>query len=306
MNGYYEQLMVDTDINIFISYKNNQTESTDAADRICAWLRINQINPIRDCYKLENGDSILSYMNSMRNCNGVILILCKDYFTSINCMYEGISAMINHRKTCKIFMVEDGIFDSRFKTLIDDYWRNYNELDIIGLDREKIHLIKEHYVEFVSWVSDVFISKLNNLECELKRHAAEIFIKSYDYLSLVTDLENSSMVIISKVNDSTFEEKYEYIDMSYTVDESPVKKLRGLYRFTLKLKNISSGELTTLSINDVVGIEEYRRPGVDKYSTYYFCIAKRDSIENATWKENICEKTPDIDIDKRRILVYYK
>ena len=36
-------------------------------------------------------------MDGIKKCNGVILLICNDYFFSINCMYEGITAM----KDCK-------------------------------------------------------------------------------------------------------------------------------------------------------------------------------------------------------------
>ena len=98
----------------FISYKWNEI-SEDEANRLCKQLALYQINPIRDKYNLEYGDSIVSFMNSLKECDGVILIICEEYFFSINCMYEGITAMKNCKKKSLIRLVENSIFTDKVK-----------------------------------------------------------------------------------------------------------------------------------------------------------------------------------------------
>lgn len=86
MKECFETLAVKRKIDFFISYKWNEI-SEDEANRLCKQLALYQINPIRDKYNLEYGDSIVSFMNSLKECDGVILIICEEYFlVLIACM----------------------------------------------------------------------------------------------------------------------------------------------------------------------------------------------------------------------------
>lgn len=82
MKECFETLAVKRKIDFFISYKWNEI-SEDEANRLCKQLALYQINPIRDKYNLEYGDSIVSFMNSLKECDGVILIICEEYFLGI-------------------------------------------------------------------------------------------------------------------------------------------------------------------------------------------------------------------------------
>lgn len=74
-----------------------------------------QINPIRDIYKVKPGNSIMSYMDSINNCHGIVIILCNEYFFSINCMYEGITAMLNRKNMTIIRLIESNSYHSRIQ-----------------------------------------------------------------------------------------------------------------------------------------------------------------------------------------------
>ena len=97
MKEHLEPLTIERNFDFFVSHKWNNKISDEETKRICEQLVLYQINPIVDKYSLKYGESIVAFMDGIKKCNGVILLICNDYFFSINCMYEGITAM----KDCK-------------------------------------------------------------------------------------------------------------------------------------------------------------------------------------------------------------
>lgn len=153
MKERFEALSVGKETNFFISYKWNKI-SEDEADRICQQLVLYQVNPVRDAYRLKYGNSIMSYMNSINECDGVILLICKEYFFSINCMYEGITAMQNCKNRTLIRMVDSSVFSNEFRKEIAEFWDGFDATGMLGADKEKLIKVRENYQEFVFWISD--------------------------------------------------------------------------------------------------------------------------------------------------------
>lgn len=305
MKECFETLAVKRKIDFFISYKWNEI-SEDEANRLCKQLALYQINPIRDKYNLEYGDSIVSFMNSLKECDGVILIICEEYFFSINCMYEGIIAMKNCKKKSLIRLVENSIFTDKVKRKVAEFWDNFDETKVLGDEKEKLKQVRENYQEFVFWITDTNVVKPDDIiqfEKELKKHVEKVFLESYNYYNMVEDLINSKKVQISKVCDPICEEYYYYRNINYIIQDSPVEYFKCMYNFILLLEKYDAKELVNISINNVVGIEEGNFG--ENYSKYYFVIPKQESLDTLAYEEKLDKDKSEIEYDMRRITIYF-
>lgn len=305
MKECFETLAVKRKIDFFISYKWNEI-SEDEANRLCKQLALYQINPIRDKYNLEYGDSIVSFMNSLKECDGVILIICEEYFFSINCMYEGITAMKNCKKKSLIRLVENSIFTDKVKRKVAEFWDNFDETKVLGDEKEKLKQVRENYQEFVFWITDTNVVKPDDIiqfEKELKKHVEKVFLESYNYYNMVEDLINSKKDQISKVCDPICEEYYYYRNINYIIQDSPVEYFKCMYNFILLLEKYDAKELVNISINNVVGIEEGNFG--ENYSKYYFVIPKQESLDTLAYEEKLDKDKSEIEYDMRRITIYF-
>lgn len=305
MKEYFEALSADTEINLFISYKWNEMSEKEA-DKVCEWLSTYQINPIRDKYRLKYGDSINAYMDSIKKCNGAILIISDDYFFSINCMYEGIIAMQECKNKVMIRRVENSVFSIEFRKKIKEFWENFDATGIFGDDKEKLEKVLGHYQEFVFWISDTNANSNiseEQLTDELKKHIAKIELESFSYDNMIQDLISSKEIVISKVCDPIAEERYHYRNISYSIHASFVDYFKGFYDFVLSLEKIDTGELVDIVINNVVGIQEGNW-GED-FSKYYFVIPKQESLDELAFAEKIGKEKSEVEYDKRRIIVRF-
>lgn len=303
MKEYFEALSADTEMNFFISYKWNEMSEKEA-DRICKQLSVEQINPIRDKYILKCGDSINAYMNSIKKCNGVILIISDDYFFSINCMYEGITSMQECKNTVMMRMVENSVFSIEFRKKIKEFWESFDGTGIFGDDKEKLEKVLGHYQEFVFWINDTNSSiSEEQLIGELKKHIAKIELESFTYDNMIQDLILSKEIVISKVCAPIAEERYHYRNISYSIHESPVDYFKGFYDFVLSLEKINTGELVDIVINNVVGIQEGNW-GED-FSKYYFVIPQQESLDELAFAEKIGKEKSEPEYDKRRIIIRF-
>lgn len=303
MKEYFEALSADKEMNLFISYKWNEISEKEA-DRICEQLSVAQINPIRDKYRLKYGDSINAYMNSIKKCNGAILIISDGYFFSINCMYEGIMAMQEYKNKVMIRMVENSVFSIDFKKKIKKFWENFDGTVIFGDDKEKLEKVLRYYQEFVFWINDTNsgISE-QQLTSELKKHIAKIELESFSYDNMIQDLILSKEIVISKVCDPVAEERYRYRNMSYSIHESPVDYFKGVYDFVLSVEKIDTGELVDIVINNVVGIQEGNW-GED-FSKYYFVIPQQESLDGLAFAEKLGKEKSEVEYDERRIIIRF-
>lgn len=305
MKERFETLTVKRKMDLFISYKWNEI-SEDEANRICKQLVLYQINPVRDKYNLEYGDSIVSFMNSLMECDGVILIICEEYFFSINCMYEGITAMKKCKKKSLIRLVENSIFTDKVKRKVAEFWDNFDETKVLGDEKEKLKQVRENYQEFVFWITDTNVVKPDDIiqfEKELKKHVEKVFLESYNYYNMVEDLINSKKVQISKVCDPVGEEYYYYKNINYIIQDSPVEYFKCIYNFILSLEKYDTKELVNISINNVVGIEEGNFG--ENYSKYYFVIPKQESLDTLAYEEKLDKDKSEIEYDIRRITIYF-
>lgn len=303
MKERFEALSVDKETSFFISYKWNEISEKEA-DRICKQLALYQINPVRDKYRLKYGNSIMSYMNSLNECNGVILLICDEYFFSINCMYEGITAMQNCKNKTLIRMVDSSVFSNEFKRKIAEFWDDFDATGMLGADKEKLKKVRENYQKFVFWISDTnSVNPDNTMQFvnELKKHIAKVFLESFNYSNMVEDLISSKEIVISKVCDPVCEEFYHYKNIDYSIQESPVEYFKCFYNFVLSLEKCDTKELVDISINNVVGIEE-GKCGIN-FSKYYFVIPKQESLDTLAFEEKLGKDKSDIEYDKRRLIV---
>ena len=303
MTERYEPLSVSKEMNFFISYKWNN-ESEVEADRICDELVRYQINPIRDKYSLEYGRSIKEFMDGLKDCDGVILIICEEYFLSLNCMYEGISTMQFCKNRTIIRILEDEIFSLEFKKKVLDFWEKYDLNGLANSDLEKLNIVRNGFQDFLSWISDTNSAKSKETTIfskQLKKHISKVYLEGSAYFDMVEDLTSSKMVTISKVCDPVGEEQYIYKSIDYSIQDSPVARFRCLYNFVLHLVKCDTNEETKIQINDVVGIEPGNL-GAD-FSKYYFVIPERESLERAFFKEKMGEDKCDINFDKHGITI---
>lgn len=305
MYEHFEGLFVDKETNIFISYKWNDI-SREEVDKICKILVFYQINPVRDIYKLKYGNSIKEYMNRISECDGAILLICDEYFFSINCMYEGILAMKNRKNRTLIRMVESSVFSNDFKRKIAEFWDNYEVAGMLGDDKEKLKIVRENYQNFVFWISDInSVSPKDTVqfEIQLKKHIERVMIESFNYLNMIGDLNSSKYIVISKVCDPACEDYYYYKNIGYSIQDSPVDYFKCFYNFDLLLEKCNTKEPINIHINNVVGIEEGNR-GVD-FAKYYFVIPTQKSLDKLAFEEKFGIERSEIEYDKRRIIVNY-
>lgn len=245
-------------------------------------------------------------MDSIKKCNGAILIISDDYFFSINCMYEGIIAMQECKNKVMIRMVENSVFSIEFRKKIKEFWESFDGTGIFGDDKEKLEKVIGHYQEFVFWISDTNANSnisVEQLTTELKKHIAKIELESFSYDNMIQDLISSKELVISKVCDPIAEERYHYRNVSYSIHESPVDYFKGFYDFVLSLEKMDTGELVDIVINNVVGIQEGNWG--KNFSKYYFLIPKQESLDELAFAEKIGKEKPEAEYDKRRIIVRF-
>lgn len=305
MKEQFGTLVGNKEMRFFISYKWNLI-SDQEADRICEQLCCFQINPIRDKFCLNYGDSIMSYMNTLCRCDGVIILISDDYFFSVNCMYEGILAMQNCKNKSIIRILENSVFSKEFSSKIVEYWDSYNSNGMFDGDKEKINKIYENYQEFVFWVKDtnaVNSDDYKKFEKELKKFISRVFLEGSEYMCMVEDLESSKFVAVSKVCDSSCEEYYRYKNIKYSIHNSPVDYFNCLYNFVITLEKFDTNECEDIQINNVVGIQEGNMG--DNFSKYYFVIPTQDSLDKLAFEEKLEKEKSEIEYDKRRIVISF-
>lgn len=305
MKERFEALTVERKLDFFISYKWNRI-SEDEANRICKQLVLFQINPVIDKYSLNYGDSIVSFMNGLKECDGVILLICDDYFFSINCMYEGITSMKNCKKKTLIRIVENSIFSNEFKRNVAEFWDNSDETKMLGNDKQKLKKVLDYYQEFIFWISDTNVVRTDDtiqFEKELMKHIEKVLMENSNYYNMVEDLNNSKKVVVSKVCDPVGEEYYYYRNINYLIQDSPVEYFKCIYNFILSLEKYDTKELVDISINNVVGIETGNCG--ENFSKYYFVIPKQESLDTLAFEEKLGKDKSEIEYDKRRIIIYF-
>lgn len=303
MQDRYEAFQPIEQLSIFISYKWNEISEREA-DRLCQVLELSKIRPIRDKYCLQYGESIKEFMNSITMCYGVILIICDDYFYSINCMYEGITTMLNCKKTAIIRMVESSIYNMEFKQKIKKHWDEFIKGELSVGDLEKAELICNNIDDFITWISDtnsVAPNDSSQFEKELNKHIAKMSLNISSYQDMVIDLMNSKYVTISKVCEPACEERYFFRNIDFSIQNSPVQEFSCFYNFVITLDRIDKKENVDIYINSVVGIEEGTM-GAD-FSKYYFVIPKQESLETLAFEEKIGKEKSEIEYNKHRIII---
>ena len=304
MEERFEPLVTDLQLNFFISYKWNEISKKEA-DNICNQLNMFQINPIRDIYKVKPGNSIMSYMDSINNCHGIVIILCNEYFFSINCMYECITAMLNRKNMTIIRLIEQTVITQEFRKTVSKHWNDYEKEELPDYEKEKLRIIKEHYQEFLTWICDTYLvsQEENKQFCkELEKHIEKVFLETGNYLSMMEDLIGSKHIIISKVCDPVCEEYYHYKNINYSIQDSPVDYFKCLYNFTLTLEKYDTNELIEIQINNVVGIQQGCM-GLD-FSKYYFVIPMQESLDKLAYEEKLGKERSEIKYFMRRIIIH--
>lgn len=305
MEEYFEELSIERKIDLFISYKQN-TISEAEVDNICSNLAFFQINSVRDKYKLENGDSINDFMDSLTECDGVVLLICNDYFFSVNCMYEGITAMQNCKNKTLIRMMECDVYSNDLKNRIVEFWNAFDKNGILDKDKKKVEKVLKNYQKFVFWISDTYSVKPDDtieFKKELKKHIEKVFLENYNYSNLVSDLVTSKEIIISKVCDPTCENSYYYRNINYSIRESPVEYFRCFYDFILTLEECNTNRLVKIFIHNVVGIQEGTNG--KKFAKYYFVIPKQESLDTLAFEEKIDKKRSKVEYDRQRITINF-
>ena len=307
MKEHLEPLTIERHFDFFVSHKWNNKISDEETKRICEQLVLYQINPIVDKYNLKYGESIVAFMDGIKKCNGVILLICNDYFFSINCMYEGITAMKDCKNKTIIRIVESSIFSNDFKGSVAKFWDECDETKMLGEeDKQKLKKVRDNYQEFVFWISDTHVVKTNDIlqfEKELNKHIEKVFLEGSNYYDMVEDLNSSKKVAISKVCDPVGEEYYYYKNINYLIQDSPVDYFKCIYNFTLSLEKYDTKERMDIYINNVVGIDKGNYG--ENFSKYYFVIPKQNSLDNLAFEEKLGKEKSVIEYDERRIVIYF-
>ncbi len=306
MEEKFEKLLnEEKERNIFISYKWNEISEKEMKI-ISNKLMLIQINAIVDKYNLKYGNSITEYMTNLIYCDGVILIICDDYFFSMNCMYEGVMAMKEMKNKTIIRMVENSIYEPRQKEKIKKYWNNYDETGIIGSEKNKLKMVRENYQEFIAWITDTNTVRPNDItqfEKELDIYVSKVYFESDIYTNMVSDLIVSKSVVISKVCDTICEEYYRFKNISYSTQESPINDFKCLFDFKLILEKINTNEIVKMPIKNVVGIESGNLG--EKFAKYYFVIPRQDSLETLAYEEKFKKDKSKIEYNRRRITINF-
>lgn len=306
MEEKFEKLLnEEKERNIFISYKWNEISEKEMKI-ISNKLMLIQINAIVDKYNLKYGDSITEYMTNLIHYDGVILIICDDYFFSMNCMYEGVMAMKEMKNKTIIRMVENSIYEPRQKEKIKKYWNNYDETGIIGSEKNKLKMVRENYQEFIAWITDTNTVRPNDItqfEKELDIYVSKVYFESDIYRNMVSDLIVSKSVVISKVCDTICEEYYRFKNISYSTQESPINDFKCLFDFKLILEKINTNEIVKMPIKNVVGIESGNLG--EKFAKYYFVIPRQDSLETLAYEEKFKKDKSKIEYNRRRIMINF-
>lgn len=306
MEEKFEKLLnEEKERNIFISYKWNEISEKEMKI-ISNKLMLIQINAIVDKYNLKYGNSITEYMTNLIHCDGVILIICDDYFFSMNCMYEGVMAMKEMKNKTIIRMVENSIYEPRQKEKIKKYWNNYDETGIIGSEKNKLKMVRENFQEFIAWITDTNTVRPNDItqfEKELDIYVSKVYFESDIYMNMVKDLIVSKSVVISKVCDTICEEYYRFKNISYSTQESPINDFKCLFDFKLILEKINTNEIVNMSIKNVVGVESGNLG--EKFAKYYFVIPRQDSLETLAYEEKFKKDKSKIEYNRRRITINF-
>jgi hypothetical protein len=305
MEEYFEKLSVERRLDFFISYRQN-TISKLEVDNVCNYLVLFEINSVRDKYKLEAGDSINDFMDSLTECDGVVLLICSEYFFSINCMYEGITAMQNCKNRTLIRMIECDVYSNDFKKRIVEFWNTFDKNGILDKDKKKVEKVLENYQEFVFWISDTNSVNPNDtieFKKELKKHIGRVFLENYNYINLISDLVTSKEIIISKVCDPACEKCYYYRNINYSIRESSVEYFRCFYDFVLTLEECNTNRLVKIFIHNVVGIQEGTNG--KKFAKYYFVIPKQESLDTLAFEEKIGKERTKVEYDRQRVIINF-
>lgn len=110
-----------------------------------------------------------------------------------------------------------------------------------------------------------------------------------------------STIVISDVCDLVGEERYNYKNIYYFIQESPVKYFKCFYSFIFILERCDIKENVDISINNVVGIEEGNWE--TNFSKYYFVILKQSSLDTLAFEEKLGKDISEVKYDKRRIII---
>ena len=198
MEERFEPLVTNLQLNFFISYKWNEISKKEA-DNICNQLNMFQINPIRDIYKVKPGNSIMSYMDSINNCDGIVIILCDEYFFSINCMYEGITAMLNRKDKTIIRLIEQTVITQEFRKTVSKHWNDYEKEEMPDYDKEKFRIIKDHYQEFLTWICDTDLVSQEEMFKEAKKNIEQATKNLVQMANDNGGYDNITVIIIKNI-----------------------------------------------------------------------------------------------------------
>lgn len=178
--------------NVFISYcqKNSIPKQT-----IITIFKLMGIMPTIDEFCLDYTESIHEFMNSIVEYKIVILILTKEYFSSINCMYEFITLMnnVNWKNKVLPIVIDSEIYSLDFKEKCVKQWEseydineskfkssNKNIRDIYALKKYKLELILLNLGTVLANITDLKCIKLEEAESAIKKKLEENNIEFRD------------------------------------------------------------------------------------------------------------------------------
>lgn len=168
LTDYQHKMTKQSKPTVFISY--NQSTCSEFVDTLEKEIK-ELANVSRDNEKVGNWDSFREFMNSIREHDFAVIVLCDKYLKSVNCMYEVLQIMKENDWKSRIMTVvwnDVEIYNTEGRASYIAFWaEEFNKInDIvselppestseIANDLKQISFIKCNVGEFLQWVSQI-------------------------------------------------------------------------------------------------------------------------------------------------------
>lgn len=257
--------MITNERDVFISYC--QKDSIPKQNIITTFKLIGII-PTIDEFCLEYTESIHEFMNSIVEYKIVVLIITKEYLSSINCMYEFVTIMNNVNWKDKVLpiVIDSEIYSLDFKEKCVEYWENeYNNnkskfeslskniRDIYALNQKKLDVILSSLGTALTNITDLKCVKLEEAEIAIKKKLNEHNIEFRDiYSEHLIEFNSKKDEIISE-SQFKFIPQNELINACFinTINQRGKKTYNGFCLFDGWFKSTDDSDgSSTVSIND--------------------------------------------------------
>ncbi len=167
---------------IFISYS---WENKNTVDEIDKFFNSKEISLVRDIRCTNYKDSFKEFMESIRECDFVIIVISDSYLKSTNCMYEVLE------------LIKDKNYKKRILPVILEDAKVFGEVDMIGY----IKYWKTKYQNIVNESEDLYPEEKISISETLKI-IRQITIEVGDFISILKEMK---LIPYAELRESSFE-----------------------------------------------------------------------------------------------------